>query len=73
VEQKKSQRADLESKRLTGFLIGLTVALSLFLAAMEYTTTDAPDSSNADQIDDLMNDVDLMPAPDRRDMIAAVG
>ena len=72
MEQKKSQRADLESKRLTGFLIGLTVALSLFLAAMEYTTTDAPDSSNADQIDDLMNDVDLMPAPDRRDMIAAV-
>lgn len=72
MEQKKSQRADLESKRLTGFLIGLIVALSLFLAAMEYTTSDAIDSSNADQIDDLLSDADLMPAPDRRDMIAAV-
>lgn len=72
VEQKKSQRADLESKRLTGFLIGLIVALSLFLAAMEYTTSDATDSSNADHIDDLLSDADLMPAPDRRDMIAAV-
>lgn len=39
---------------------------------MEYTTSDATDSSNADQIDDLLSDADLMPAPDRRDMIAAV-
>ena len=62
----------MESKRLTGFLIGLIVALSLFLAAMEYTTSDATDSSNTDQIDDLLSDADLMPAPDRRDMIAAV-
>lgn len=39
---------------------------------MEYTTSDATDSSNTDQIDDLLSDADLMPAPDRRDMIAAV-
>ena len=72
MEQKKSQRADLESKRLTGFLLGLIVSLSLFLAAMEYTTSDGGDSSASDQTDDLLSDVDLMPAPDRSDMIAAV-
>ena len=72
VEQKKTQRADLDSKRLTGFLIGLVVSLSLFLAAMQYTTTDSADGANAYQMDDLSRDVDLMPAPDRHDMIAAV-
>lgn len=72
MEQKKSQRADLDSKRLTGFLTGLIVSLSLFLAAMQYTTTDNGDNITADLSDDMMHDADLMPAPDRRDMIAAV-
>lgn len=72
MEQKKTQRADLEGKRLTGFLVGLIVSLSLFLAAMQYTTGDSSDSTSADQTDDLMRDADLMPAPDRHDMIAAI-
>ena len=52
----------MESKRLTGFLIGLTVALSLFLAAMGYTTTDAPDSSNAEKKSQMekLNDITQM-------------
>lgn len=72
MEQKKTQRADLESKRLTGFLVGLIVSLSLFLAAMQCSSSDAGDSMSADQTDDLMRDADLMPAPDRHDMIAAI-
>lgn len=62
----------MEGKRLTGFLIGLVVALSLFLAAMQYTTIDTGCGSASDMTDEFMRDVDLMPAPDRRDMIAAV-
>lgn len=72
MEQKKSQRADLDSKRLTGFLVGLIVSLSLFLAAMEYTTSDSGKPSASNQFDDLLADTDLMPAPDRRDMVSAV-
>ncbi len=71
MEQKKTRRADLESKRTTGFLIGLIVSLSLFLAAMQYSTSDNGDYASS-QTDDLMRDVDLMPAPDRHDMIAAI-
>lgn len=71
MEQKKSQHADLEDKRLTGFLIGLVISLSMFLAAMEYTTADSGDSTSTDLADDMMRDVDMMPAPDRSDMIAA--
>lgn len=72
MEQKKTQRADLENKRLTGFLIGLVVALSLFLLAMEYTTTDGTSNGDADRFDDMSQEMDLMPAPDRTDMVAAV-
>lgn len=72
MEQKKTQRADLEGKRLTGFLIGLVVSLSLFLAAMEYTTKDNSDDSYADRFDDMAQEMDLLPAPDRSDMVAAV-
>lgn len=72
VEQKKTQRADLDSKRLTGFLAGLIVSLSLFLAAMQYTTSDDMGRAETDLSNDIMRDADLMPAPDRRDMIAAV-
>ena len=72
VEQKKSERANLDDKRLTGFLIGLVVSLSLFLAAMQYTASDGGSTAGTDTMDELMRDVDLMPAPDRSDMIAAV-
>ena len=72
MEQKKSQLVDLDSRRLTGFLLGCIVALSLFLVAINYTTRDSADMASADTMDDLMRDVDLMPAPDRHDMIAAV-
>ena len=71
MEQKKSTHADLESKRLTGFLIGMVVALSLLLAALEYTTTDGSDGSSYTP-DDIAQEMETLPAPDRSDMIAAV-
>ncbi|WP_297098244.1 energy transducer TonB [uncultured Draconibacterium sp.] len=41
MEVKKEQKADLERKRNTFFLIGLVVALGTTLAAFEWTTTPA--------------------------------
>ena len=41
MEVKKSQKADLESKRNTFFLIGLVVALGTTLVAFEWTTVPA--------------------------------
>ena len=72
VEQKKSQRANLEDKRLTGFLIGLVVTLSLFLAALQYSTSAPGDNSDKDKMDEETPDADLLPKPKRSEMIAVI-
>lgn len=72
MEQKKSKHADLESKRLTGFLTGLVVALSLLLAALEYTTTDSGSDGSDSTIDNIAQEMETLPAPDRSDMVAAI-
>lgn len=54
------------------FLLGLVVALSLLLAAFEYTTTDDYEKASADLMDDFAQEMDMLPALDKRDMVAAV-
>ena len=71
MEQKKSQRANLDDKRLTGFLIGLVVTLSLFLAALQYTTGNSGNKAKEPD-DEETPDVDLLPKPKRSDMIAVI-
>ena len=62
MEQKKSQRANLDDKRLTGFLIGLVVTLSLFLAALQYTTGNSgnkakePDDEETDDFEEFLDE-----------------
>ncbi len=72
LEQKKTQRADLEGKRLTRFMIGLVASLLLFFAALEMPSGSSADSDDTDQFDEMLQDIDLMPTPERSDMIAAV-
>lgn len=62
----------MDSKRLTGFLVGLVVALSLLLVALEYTTSGGTDDANQSLLDDMAQEMELQPAPDRSDMIAAI-
>ena len=40
MEVKKSKRADLESQKSTGLLLGYIIALAVMFAAFEYTTRD---------------------------------
>lgn len=72
LEIKKSKAADLESRKLTGFLLGLVVALTLCFGALEFTTH--PDT--ADGFDDVLDvfdeDIEKIPVIDRKDMVAAV-
>lgn len=62
----------MDSKRLTGFLVGLVVALSLLLVALEYTTSGGTDDASQSLLDDMAQEMELQPAPDRSDMIAAI-
>ena len=71
MEERKTKRADLESRRPTFFLIGLVVALALLLAALEFPTTDNSGKALPDMLDDFAQEMDMLPALDPRDMIAA--
>lgn len=70
MEEKKSYKADLEHMRPTWFLAGVALVLALMYAALEYTTTDR-DYAARDLTDDAMADLELLPALDRKDMVAA--
>ncbi|EGN57005.1 protein TonB [Hallella multisaccharivorax DSM 17128] len=70
---KKSDKANLDNHRSTGFLLGLILALALLFAAFEYTTR--PQSADEDDtmLDDLTEDLTMKSAPqDTRDMVSAV-
>lgn len=71
VELKKSYKADLEHQRASGFLLGLIVVLSLFLVCLEFTTS-SPSTDVADDIlDDVSQDIEMMPVMQQKNMIAA--
>lgn len=70
MEIKKSKKADLERSRLTGFLLGLAIAVSLFITALEFNSG-APGPSQADHpLDHLIKDLSI-PAVDEQDQEAS--
>lgn len=70
VEIKKTEKASLEPRRPVWFLLSMVVALSTLYVALEWNTSAGGTGSDSSQFDD-MQDLDLMPAMDRSDMIAA--
>lgn len=70
MEIKKSYRADLENKRPTWFLSGLVFVLALLFSALELTTSRQEGENTQDALDDAA-DIELIPAIDRKDMVAA--
>ena len=71
VDVKKTYRADSDNRRVSGFLLGLVVALSLFLVALEFTTRGGMPEADEDVLDDVSQDIEMMPAVHHDDMIAA--
>lgn len=71
MDVKKSYNADLENKRTSGFLIGLVVVLSLFLAALEFTTRNAMPEADDDILDDIVQDIEMTPVIHQDDIVAA--
>uniref|UniRef100_A0AB33JB66 Energy transducer TonB n=1 Tax=Prevotella sp. GTC17260 TaxID=3236796 RepID=A0AB33JB66_9BACT len=71
MEVKKSYKANLEDKRLTMFLIGLVLVLSACFVALEYTATTRQDGVKDLLSDDDRDDLEMMSAMDRQDMISA--
>ena len=70
METKKSNNADLENKRWIRFVLGLTVALSVFFVAIEYSTQgDEEKQANANLLKDLkLHDQEMLPAIDQQNL-----
>lgn len=70
MEIKKSNRANLEDERITGFLLGLILVLSVLFVSFEYTTNSSNGSElNEDLLDDISQDLEMMPQ-DNHDMVS---
>lgn len=69
MEVKKSYQADLEHLRPTAFLLGVVVALSLCLAALEYRMG-GDDVMDDGLLDELAQDLELLPITKQDDMVA---
>jgi protein TonB len=66
------QQVYTDQDRRKGFLLGLILALALLLTGLEYTSQ-PEDMADVDEfLEDMDQDLELMPALDKTDMIAAV-
>lgn len=61
----------MESRKTTGFLLGLIVALTLCFAALEYTSRAADDEETEDALETFDEDMMDIPTLDQKDMVAA--
>lgn len=71
MDVKKTYKADLDNRRVSGFLLGLVVALSVFLVALEFTTLGGLPEADDGVLDDVSQDIEMVPAVNRDDMVSA--
>ncbi|WP_315546309.1 TonB family protein [Prevotella koreensis] len=67
MEVKKSAGADLERHRPTAFILGLIVALSLLLVALEYSSNPIGDEPGDTEFDEMAQDYEMMPPEEQQD------
>ena len=65
MENKKAERADLEKRWAERFLLGLIFALALLFAGLEFTTRPAGQDDAGLLLDDMAEDMELMPVMER--------
>lgn len=65
MDVKKTYKADLDNRRVSGFLLGLVVALSVFLVALEFTTLGGLPEADDGVLDDVSQDIEMVPAVNR--------
>ena len=61
MELKKTPQADMEQRRATGFLLGLTFVLALLYVSLEWNSTESADDFNPMDLDELMHESELVP------------
>lgn len=71
MEIKKVERADLERRRTEAFLLGLISALALLFTGLEFSTKASDSDAREELLEDMSEDMELLPAVDMKDMISA--
>lgn len=71
MEIKKSDKANLDLHRSTGFLLGLVFALALLFAAFEYTSHPSDLQEDDSMLDDMSDDLEMTAAMNTKDMVSA--
>ena len=61
MEIKKTQQADMEQRRATGFLLGLILVLAVFYVALEWNSAEATADIDPIDLTDLMHESELVP------------
>ena len=64
MDVKNTYSASADNRRVSGFLVGLVVALSLFLVALEFSSQGGIPEAGEDLLDDVSQDIEMMPAVD---------
>lgn len=72
MEIKKSDKANLDLQRGTGFMLGLIIALSLLFIAFEYSSRPQDITEDDALIDDITEDLALTTPLDNKDMVSVV-
>ena len=65
MEVKKTAGADIERLRPRGFLLGLVIAVSAFIAVLELNIADNGDYLDSDFLDEIAEDMDFIPPMDQ--------
>lgn len=68
LEEKKTRRADMEQRRTTGFLMGLTLVLALLYVALEWNSVPARDDVTDVDLDELVHESELVPMSNEETM-----
>ena len=61
METKKTQRADMEQRRTTGYLLGLVFVLALLYVSLEWNSTVSSDNIDPLDLDELVHESELVP------------
>ena len=61
MEQKKTQRADIDQRRTTGFLLGMTFVLALFYVTLEWNAITGNDGFIPLDMNEMVHESDLFP------------
>ena len=72
LEIKKSETANPENSRSTGFLLGLIFVLALLFVGFEFNSRSGDTESDSRELDDMAQDIVMRPAMNRQDMITAM-